>query len=67
MFNFILFSMLGLLIVFTLLLTPFIQDKLRYEYPSYFDNETYSYLEYLHLVLLVATLLMLVVACLKVG
>ena len=67
MFNFILFSMLGLLIVFTLLLTPFIQDKLRYEYPSYFDNETYEYLEYLHSVLLVATLLMLVVACLKVG
>ena len=67
MFNFILFSMLGLLIVFTLLLTPFIQDKLRYEYPSYFNNETYSYIEYLHSVLLVATLLMLVVARLKVG
>ena len=67
MFNFILFSMLGLLIVFTLLLTPFIQDKLRYEYPSYFNNETYEYLEYLHSFLLVATLLMLVVACLKVG
>lgn len=67
MFNFILFSMLGLLIVFTLLLTPFIQDKLRYAYSSYFDNETYSYLEYLHSVLLVATLFMLVVACLKVG
>ena len=67
MFNFILFSMLGLLIVFTLLLTPFIQDKLRYEYPSYFNNETYSYIEYLHSVLLVACLLMLVVARLKVG
>ena len=67
MFNFILFSMLGLLVIFTILLTPFIQDKLRYAYSSYFDNETYSYLEYLHSVLLVATLLMLVVACLKVG
>ena len=66
MFNFILFSMLGLLIVFTLLLTPFIQDKLRYEYPSYFDNETYSYIEYLHSILITVVVLMLVVACLKV-
>jgi len=67
MFNFILFSMLGLLVIFTILLTPFIQDKLRYAYSSYFDNETYDYIEYLHSVLLIATLLMLVVACLKVG
>ena len=67
MFNFILFSMLGLLIVFTLLLTPFIQDKLRYAYSSYFDNETYDYIEYPHSVLLVVVLLMLVVAYLKVG
>ena len=59
MFNFILFSMLGLL-------TPFIQDKLRYEYPSYFDNETYSYIEYLHSVFITVVLLILVVACLKV-
>ena len=67
MFNFILFSMLGLLIVFTLLLTPFIQDKLRYEYPSYFNNETYSYIEYLHSLLITIVLLILVVAYLKVG
>lgn len=67
MFNFILFSMLGLLIVFTLLLTPFIQDKLRYAYSSYFDNETYSYIEYLHSILIIVVVLMLVVACLKVG
>ena len=67
MFNFILFSMLGLLIVFTLLLTPFIQDKLRYAYSSYFDNETYSYIEYLHSILITVVLLMLVVACLKAG
>lgn len=67
MFNFILISMLGLLVIFTILLTPFIQDKLRYEYPSYFDNETYSYIEYLHSILIIVVVLMLVVACLKVG
>lgn len=67
MFNFILFSMLGLLIIFTILLTPFIQDKLRYEYPSYFDNETYNSIDYLHSILITVVLLMLVVACLKVG
>ena len=67
MFNFILFSMLGLLVIFTILLTPFIQDKLRYEYPSYFDNETYEYIEYLHSILITVVVLILVVACLKVG
>lgn len=56
MFNFILFSMLGLLVVITLLLTPFIQDKLRYAYSSYFDNETYDYIEYLHSILITVVL-----------